>query len=287
MTRPKIGFIGQGWIGKNYADDFEARGYAVVRYALEEPYAGNKDAIGTCDIVFVAVPTPTTLEGFDDSIVRGVIPLAGVGKTVVVKSTLRPGTTEKLQETFPDRIILHSPEFLRETSAAYDAAHPVRNLIGIPLDDDAHQAAAEAVVAVLPEAPFVKIMSARAAELAKYAGNAFLTIKVVYANLLFDLAEAMGISYDELKEAIAADPRIGPSHLTVVSASGHSDVPGRGAGGHCLIKDFEGLRQLYRTSHNDPEGAALFDAVVAKNNSLLKASGKDLDLLQSVYGKDV
>ncbi|MEY3784652.1 MAG: hypothetical protein RLZZ230_974, partial [Candidatus Parcubacteria bacterium] len=51
----KIGFIGQGFIGKSYADDFENRGFEVVRYALEELYINNKELIKDCDIVFVAV----------------------------------------------------------------------------------------------------------------------------------------------------------------------------------------------------------------------------------------
>ncbi len=59
-----IGFIGQGFIGKSYADDLERRGKKVVRYSLEEPYIKNKDRIRDCDIVFIAVPTPTTPEGF-------------------------------------------------------------------------------------------------------------------------------------------------------------------------------------------------------------------------------
>jgi len=59
----KIGFIGQGWIGKNYADDFEKRGYEIVRYALESPYIDNKEKIKECDIVFIAVPTPQHSQG--------------------------------------------------------------------------------------------------------------------------------------------------------------------------------------------------------------------------------
>ena len=55
----KIGFIGQGFIGKNYANDFENRGFEVVRYALENGYHVNKNGISDCDITFVAVPTPT------------------------------------------------------------------------------------------------------------------------------------------------------------------------------------------------------------------------------------
>src|SRR5690242_15193207 len=91
----KIGFIGQGFVGKNQADDFERRGYEVVRYALEEPFVKNKDKIKECDMVFIAVPTPTTPEGFDYSLVEQVISLVEKGKIVVVRSTILPGTTQK------------------------------------------------------------------------------------------------------------------------------------------------------------------------------------------------
>src|SRR5688572_7659927 len=103
----RIGFIGQGWVGRHYADDFENRVYDVVRYGLEKQYASNKDTIKTCEIVFVAVPTPTTPKGFDYSAVRSVLPLVSRGKIAVIKSTLLPGTTEKLQKLFPEILVLH------------------------------------------------------------------------------------------------------------------------------------------------------------------------------------
>jgi UDPglucose 6-dehydrogenase len=286
MEQPKIGFIGQGWIGRNYADDFSSRGYETVRYGLEPEYAENKERIKECDIVFVAVPTPTTRGGFDASIVRSVLPLVGKGKIAVIKSTLLPRTTEALQNEFPDLIILSSPEFLREANAAHDAANPNRNLIGIPVDTPLHRAAAEAVLAVLPAAPFSAVLPAREAELVKYAGNVFLAMKVVFANMLYDLAGGLGADYERMKEVIAADPRIGPSHLSVMSASGHSDKAGRGAGGHCFIKDLEAFRRLYKELAKDAEGTALLEAVVKKNNALLVHSAKDLDLLAAVYGND-
>ncbi len=93
----KIGFIGQGWIGKHYADDFESRGFSVVRYAKENGHEGNAGLIQECDIVFIAVPTPTTPEGFDDHIVREVIKLVGKGKGAIIKSTVMPGTTVAIQ----------------------------------------------------------------------------------------------------------------------------------------------------------------------------------------------
>lgn len=284
----QVGFIGQGWIGKNYADDFEARGHAVVRYSLEEPYVQNKEQITECDIVFIAVPTPTTPEGFDDSYVRSAIEVTTPGTTVVIKSTMVPGTTNALQDAYPDRIIMHSPEFLREAHAAHDAANPNRNIMGIALDTPEHHLAAEKALSVLPEAPYTRIMSARAAELVKYAGNCFLHQKVVFANMLYDLAQHMNADYDEIKDAMGADPRIGPSHLSVVHESRPGEIPARGAGGHCFIKDFAAFRELYENAFpDDHEGIAAWKGMEMKNVALLKQSGKDLDLLKGVYGEGI
>jgi UDPglucose 6-dehydrogenase len=150
--------------------------------------------------------------------------------------------------------------------------------------DEEHTAAAEKVLEVCAKAPFVKVMPSRAAELTKYAGNVFLATKVVFANLLYDLALSLDVDYETLRETLAADPRIGASHLFPVDASGHSNTKGRGAGGDCFIKDLEAFRRLYAAHANDMEGDALLGAFVRKNNALLSASGKDLDLLKGVYG---
>lgn len=282
----RIGFVGQGFIGKAYADEQERKGYDVVRYALEEPYRANKSKIKECDIVFIAVPTPTTPETFDDSIVREAVGLVGKGKTAVIKSTLLPGTTEAIQKDFPGVFVLHSPEFLREATAVYDASHPDRNIVGTPLASKEMRAKADEVLAVLPSAPFELVCSSLEAELIKYAGNSWLYTKVVYVNMLYDLIARLDARYEVIREALAADPRIGRSHLDPVHQSGHGSKPGRGAGGHCFIKDFEALRRLYETQMQDEYGANLFDALAAKNLDLLLSSGKDVDLVKGVYGND-
>ncbi len=284
MRRPLIGFIGQGFIGKSYADDMERRGYVTVRYALEEPYRANKVRIKECDIVFIAVPTPTTLKGFDYSIVEGALRLVGAGKTAVIKSTILPGTTARLQKKFPRIVVMHSPEFLVLKQAAEDAARPLRNIIGIT--KPSHKARARAVMKVLPKAPFEAIMPVTEAELIKYAGNLFLYLKVLYANLMYEMAEALGGDYEHIRAAVAADPRIGPSHLEVIHDSGHRGAKkGRGAGGVCFIKDVAALAAFYDEVVGDKEGSALFRAAIEKNISLLVESRKDLDLLEGVHGK--
>lgn len=274
----KIGFIGQGWIGKNYADDFEARGYEAVRYALEEPYIANKEKIATCDIVFIAVPTPTTPQGFDCSAIRSVLPLVGKGKIAIIKSTILPGTTEALQQLFLDLFVLHSPEFLVESTAAYDAAHPNRNIIGIPNLNAVYREKAEMVLRILPDAPYAKIMNARDAEFVKYAGNCFLFTKAMFMNLLYDIVAATDSDWKNVRDALIHDPRIGTSHTEPVHKSG------RGAGGNCFIKDFEAFREMYRTYVPDAYGNALLAALKDKNIELLANSSKDLDLLEGVYG---
>ncbi len=274
----KIGFIGQGWIGKNYADDFENRGFNVVRYALEEPYIQNEKLISECDIVFIAVPTPTTEKGFDDSIVRNALRHVGNGKIAVIKSTIVPGTTETLQNEYPDIFVLHSPEFLVELTAAHDAAHPNRNIIGIPKDTEEYRKYAHDVLSVLPKAPFETIMSARDAEFVKYAGNCFLFTKVIYMNMLYDLVTAMHGDWESIRGALVHDPRIGESHMQPVHKSG------RGAAGHCFIKDFEAYRRMYSTLVKDKHGIAILDAEAHKNIQLMVDSNKDIDLLKGVYG---
>ena len=285
--KPLIGFIGQGFIGKNYADDFENRGYTVVRYARGKEFAENKARLKECDIVFVAVPTPSTPQGFNYSIVESVLSLVGKGKTAVIKSTVLPGTTETLQKKFPGIFIFHSPEFLREARAAYDAAHPDRNIIGIPKDTVVYRKKAREVMAVLPRAPFERIMHVRDAELVKYGSNCFLYVKVIFANLLYDLAQVSGLEWEAVRDGIAADPRIGASHIEPIHASGHTaDKPGRGAGGHCFIKDFAAFSRLYKEKVRDPAGQRVLDALRDKNSALLTESGKDVDLLEGVYGTD-
>lgn len=285
--QPLVGYIGQGFIGKNYADEMEERGIPVVRYSLEEQYRANKDRIKDCDIVFIAVPTPTTPDGFDASIVKTAVELVGKDKTAVIKSTMLPGTTEELQKAYPGRFVMHSPEFLREATALYDAGHPDRNIIGISEDTPEYRERAEAVMQILPHAPFELICSLREAELIKYAGNNWLFFKVVYVNLLYDLANKAGARYDIVRDALAADPRIGRSHLDPIHQSGHGGKPGRGAGGHCFIKDFAAMREQYeKLVPEDAAGIAAFKAFECKNIDLLLKSEKDLDLLKGVYGEE-
>jgi len=283
MNKPKIGFIGQGFVGKNLATDFAERGYEIVRYSLRPEYAVNKDLIKDCDIVFIAVPTPTTPTGFDDSILKNSAKLVGEGKTLVIKSTILPGTTESVQKDNPNIFVLHSPEFLREITAKEDTKNPERNLIGIPIDNPEYREKAEAVFSVLPTAPYNKVLLSKETEFIKYIGNNFLYTKVIFMNLMYDLVEKLGGDWAKVAEAVSHDSRIGKSHMMPVHASGVSNEVGRGAGGHCFPKDFEALLQFYRNNINDEKGLKVLESIRDKNVELLINSGKDAEILKGVY----
>jgi len=280
--KPLIGFIGQGWIGKAYADNFEERGYNVVRYSLEKPWIKNKDRIKECDIVFIAVWTPTTPKGFDTSYIEDVLSLVGEGKIAVLKSTILPGTTAKIQKKFPRITILYSPEFLSIVSHVHDAAHPFANLVGMPENDSKHYLAAERVMRILPRAPFSQICKSSEAEIFKYTHNASGYTQIIFFNLMYDLAEKFGANWDVVNRAIQADPLISNRYSNPVHKGG------RGAGGGCFIKDFAALRShVKKHLSHDKTAHKFLEAMESKNIELLLASKKDLDLLKGVYGKKV
>ncbi len=276
-----IGFIGQGYIGKNYADDFETRGYKVTRYAKEQPYSSNLEKIKKCDIVFIAVPTPTTTKGYDTSIIRKVLPLTKTGSIVVLKSTIFPGLTKILQKEFPDRIIMHSPEFLSEKTAAYDATHPFTNIIGITNNTDKHKKAAKLILSILPKAPFKTIVTSEEAELIKYCHNCSGYTQIIFFNLMYDLASKLGAKWENINEALRADPFIPNRYSSPVHKNG------RGAGGNCFIKDFASLREKYEKTVGDNSGVSVLISMEEKNKKLLKESKKDIEILKKVYGKKI
>lgn len=276
----KVGFIGQGYVGKNYADDFEKRGYSPVRYSLEEPYIKNKESIKDCDVVFIAVPTPSTPTGFDASIVEECLLLLKDGATAVIKSTIVPGTVSLWQEKYPNLTILFSPEFLREATAAEDAAHPFTNIIGYGHKTPESIEAAELVMSILPDSKTKIFCTATEAEMIKYFQNISGYINIVAFNIFYDLAQKMNADWEPILSAMKADPDIPSRFANPVHKSG------RGAGGHCLIKDMAAFSEIYeKTLPLDKSAISFLRTAEEKNKQLLKDSNKDIDLFEGVYGK--
>jgi UDPglucose 6-dehydrogenase len=198
-----------------------------------------KPAIPQSDIVFIAVGTPTTRTGDADlSSVLGVAEKIGQnleGYTVVAtKSTVPAGTNKKIK-----RILTESkpqgtevdyasvPEFLREGSAISDTTSPDRIVIGTE-----SKRAQEMLVKLHDpiKAPLV-LTNFETAELIKYAANAFLALKISYANAIAKLSELLGADALKVLEGIGKDKRIGNMFLS----------PGPGYGGSCFPKDVRAL----------------------------------------------
>ena len=251
-----IGIIGAGVVGGSLAEWLDEQGHDVRVY---DPPKGhdNPSALDDACVVFIAVPTPYTNGiGFDDRQLLSAVASVPGSKVIVIKSTVLPGTTDLLQSRYPQHRFLFSPEFLREATAREDFLAPDRQIVGRAAR--ASESDAQCVMALLPMAPFERICSAAEAEMAKYVANSFLAIKVSYANEVFDLCERLRIDYTQVRDMVAADQRIGASHMEVFD-SGY-----RGYGGKCLPKDSKALIDLARSSGVDLQVLAAADRVNAE-----------------------
>jgi UDPglucose 6-dehydrogenase len=230
-----IGIMGTGVVGGALASFLTSAGGDIRVYDPPKGHA-SVGVLDDVDVVFVCVPTPYTAGiGFDDSFLLDAVNRVPGAKAVVIKSTVLPGTTELLQERFPQHRFMFNPEFLREVSAVEDFLRPDRQIVGCTA---ASRGDAQRVMDMLPRAPFERICHASEAEMAKYVANAFLAVKVSYANEVFDLCERMRIDYPQVRDIVGADVRIGASHLDV------HDAGYRGYGGKCLPKDSKSLLDL-------------------------------------------
>lgn len=254
MHKQSIGIIGVGMVGGAMARWFQAQGHSVFSFDLHKKI-GSQDEVNRGEVIFVAVPTPfdSAAGRFDGSAVEKAVAGIEGEKTIVIKSTVLPGTTEALQARFPHHRFLFSPEFLTEATADEDVAHPRMNIIGYT---NTSRHAAPDVMRLLARASFEKIVPSREAELFKYLRNTFFSTKVVFFNQMYDLCQKLGLDYEAIRECAANDPWIGGQH-TVVWHKGY-----RGYGGKCLPKD---TRALIAFSEEHGVEQALLKAVEAAN----------------------
>lgn len=158
MVKPSIGFIGVGMVGGALSRWFNARGHEIFLFDLHKGI-GSENEVNRADVVFVAVPTPfdEAAGRFDGSAVEGALRSLGGSKTVIIKSTVLPGTTDSLQTRHPEHRLLFSPEFLTESTADHDVSHPMMNILGYTASS---KDAASEIMRLLARAPFERIMPA-------------------------------------------------------------------------------------------------------------------------------
>jgi len=254
----KFGIVGVGMVGgalKNYFEKKEIKPFLCDK----GKNLGSIEEINQADIIFICVPTPFDKgKGFDLSFVEDACQNIKGEKTIVIKSTVLPGTTEKLQKEYAQHKFLFNPEFLTEITADQDMQYPDRQIIGYTQKS---YNIAKDIMQILPLAPFEKVMPATEAETVKYFGNTWFSTKVVFANQMYDLCQKLGIDYGQVMEAAAADKRIGRTHLEVF----HKDY--RGYGGKCLPKDIRALIQFANKKGVDLKLHKVVDEI---NNQLMR-----------------
>jgi UDPglucose 6-dehydrogenase len=256
----KAGVVGAGYVGLTTAVCLAERGHHTVCVdvdtdrveqlrsgvtSLDEPGlpellkqglgSGRLQFTADCrdladrEVVFVCVPTPSGDDGSADlaavdDVVGQLVSVLRPGSVVVLKSTVPVGTTRRVSQRLEPAGIraVSNPEFLRESHAVYDFRNPDRVVIG---SDDAD--AADVVDRLYGGIAQTFRMSPESAELSKYASNAYLAVKISYANSVARLCAAVGADIADVTRSMGADVRIGPHFLQ----------PGPGWGGSCLPKD--------------------------------------------------
>lgn len=242
MSRPKVGVVGGGVVGAAMA---RLCGPETVVYDPYKPeLAANREKINTCDAVFVCVPTPMADDGScNTSIVEEVVSWVEA-PLIVIRSTVSPGTTDRLREKYGKRIVFQ-PEYLGETAAHVFGNMAERDFVVLGGTTEDTSRAADLYKAYYNAYVRFYFCDAMTAEVAKYMENAFYAVKVTFVNEFYDIARAHGIDFNHLREIWLADPRISRDHTFV-----YPDA--RGFGGKCLPKDCSAIIHSTRGRGYEP-----------------------------------
>jgi nucleotide sugar dehydrogenase len=235
----KLGIVGQGFVGNAVYQKFK-KYYEVSTFDLDSSKANSTfESVAESDYVFVCLPTPMNEDGScNTDIVEGVIKqIDEIGKTngIVVKSTIPPTTTEKWNERYKTNIVFN-PEFLTERNAVSDYENQNRIILGGPRPTTTELK--QIFSKVFPKAHIIKTNSTYA-EMVKYVTNTFLSVKVSFANEIYQLCNEVGADYDKVIEYATMDERLGDSHWGVPGHDGDF-----GFGGHCFPKDLAAFLYL-------------------------------------------
>lgn len=259
-----IGVIGMGVIGSAFCEGM-SHAHDILTYDKFKPDASNilkvckpEDAINVMITsvhgpIFISVPTPMNLDGscnteIVESVCRELNVSAarfGQKKIVVIRSTVPPGTTQRLNDSYSFLSLVFNPEFLTEANAIEDFKQQTRIILGG--EHDATTMVEEVYHFAYPHTPIYKCRSIEA-EMIKYLANCFLATKVSFANEMYQICDKLGARYDKVIELATLDSRLGTSHWKVPGPDGHF-----GFGLTCFPKDINALIKLSEQLGVDPK----------------------------------
>jgi UDPglucose 6-dehydrogenase len=265
----KIGIIGRGFVGTAVYEGMR-HCFDILSYDKLKGWAGSVVGNETVSLtpptinpyafllksvdgpVFVCLPTPMNNEGQCDlGIVDDVMTqlnesaeYLGTRPVIILKSTVIPGTVERLNKTYRHLLVCFNPEFLTERNFIQDFKEQDRIIIGGP-----HEATAVVKQMYAVSYPNVQVTktSSTIAEMVKYMTNCFLSVKVSFANEVKQVCDKLEIDYDKVIEYATKDTRLGTSHWSVPGPDGDC-----GFGGKCFSKDLNALMAKARDLGVEP-----------------------------------
>ncbi len=277
-----IGIIGYGFVGQAIANGFLSNQKNKVYWYDKFKKSQNslEEVVEKSDFIFISVPTPIFKDysGMDMRIVKEVVDevaklAKNTDKIIVIKSTSLPGTTKEFIKKYPEVNFAMNPEFLTQINANKDFLNPSRTVIGV-----SNKAIGTRVVnlykTILNKDQKYFITDPTSAEVIKYMSNLMLASKTLIANEFYELSKKVGANYNEVKAAVAADPRMG----------GHLNVPGpdgeMGFGGACFPKDMVGILGLGKKLKVD---MSALEAIWKKNLKIRK--NRDWETMPQAFKK--
>jgi UDPglucose 6-dehydrogenase len=225
-------------------------------------------AIRASSVIFIAVGTPQGEDGAADlqqvlAVAREIAQAMNGYKVIVDKSTVPVGTAEKVREiirretTHPFSVV-SNPEFLKQGAAVDDFLKPDRVVIGAE-DEKGGEIMRQVYAPFTRTGAPIMVMDCASAELCKYAANALLATKISFMNEIANVCEVFEADVDQVRRAIGADRRIGPSFL----------FPGVGYGGSCFPKDVQAIVKFTADKGYDFQILKAVDRVNHRQKSVL------------------
>lgn len=223
--------VGKGTVGVNLGNEL-----AALKPDFYDKYKAIDDrSEGKYALAFICVDTPETVETFCDVSEIEVALAENAADIYVIKSTLLPVQIETIRNRWNSKHIVFSPEYYGGTQHCNNYEF---NFTIVGGDREDCKKVVQILQKVYDASHQFKITDVKTATLVKYMENAYLATKVSFCNQFYDIAEKVGVDYEELRELFILDPRVNPSHTFVYRDKPYWDS-------HCLNKDVPAIAEEY------------------------------------------